>query len=534
MRTHIFDNARSIGKDLMKKLLKIVCMSLAFILIFSMAACGGGGPVIPPPPPPPDTDPGDIPSDDWELIRQKESFAEGSQLRIKFFDGGYGRAWIDAMKEKFEEDYPQVKITLIPSKNEAEFTTLLSTTLDGTPDDIYICHNIPWEKLATQGKIMNLDNVYAAPVYKVEKDDGEERIIRFENRIVSSSLNSAKFWNSALQKYSYYKIPQVQGMGGLAYNKALFDKNGWTIPTTYDELISLCDTISKSGAKNDSGDTVYPFIWSNAVAYMWDSVVFDWWVQLAGMAEYNRFMAFEDKNVFNPEEYPYLKQAWTYWYDMLCANKSWSHPQSLALDHSQANMSFAAGQAAMMPATCWTANEIGYDILEEFGCDIGLIPTPFVEDAKTDDDGNPIRVAYDLAGKDSIVLATKAKNKAVAVEFMTWMAEVENANLFPKHTNGLMLAMNYNYDKLISESELTWEKDMFAIIRDAKRFTAYSASPMVYAAGSPLSAYPEGNYYGEAYEQYPIATRNPDYIFNNVWTMINREWANMRTAVGLS
>jgi len=516
----------------MRRFQKILCILFCLVLLFVAASCEDGGTIDIPKDTPGPSD--DVEIGNWTLIRQKATFSEGSQLRIKFFNGGYGRQWLDAMKEKFEAEYPIVTITLIPSNNEAEFTTLLSTTLDGTPDDIYICHNIPWERLAIQGKIMNLDNVYNSAIYK---DEDTGRIIRFEDRIVASSRNSARFWNESAKKYSYYKVPQIHGGGGIAYNKALFDKFGWQIPKTYDELVALCDTISKSGAKNDVGDTIYPFVWSNAVAYMWDSVVFDWWAQLAGLESVHEFLRYEDKNFFNPQHYPYLKQAWTYWYNLVPAHQNWSHPQSLAFDHLQCNMAFAAGQAAMMPATCWTANEIGVDVLEEFGCDIGLMPTPFVSGAKTDDDGNPIRVVFDLAGKDSIIVANKAKNKAVAVEFLTWMAELENSELFPANTNGLLLGMTYDFDKLIEQSNRTWEKDIFSILKTSWRFTIYSSSPMVYLAGTPLSPYPEGNYYGEAYEYYGDPTkpsRTPDTVFNSVWTMIDRDWDMMRAAVGLS
>lgn len=34
---------------------------------------------------------------------------------------------------------------------------------------------------------------------------------------------------------------------GILYNKDMFDENGWEIPTTWDEFISLCETIEESG-----------------------------------------------------------------------------------------------------------------------------------------------------------------------------------------------------------------------------------------------------------------------------------------------
>lgn len=459
---------------------------------------------------------------------EKQTFAAGTKLRIKFFNGGYGRAWIDAMKAKFEQDYPGVEVILTASTNETDFTTTISTTLDGNPDDIYVCHNIPWEKLSVRKLIMNLDSLYNSVVYTDSKKDNAP--IRYVDRIATSSLNAVRF------NGSFYSIPEIQGAGGLAYNKAMFDKYGWKVPQTYEELTALCAQISAANLKTEEGENIYPFVWSGTTAYLWDSLVYDWWVQIAGMDEFNTFMKYESKDLFDSSKYPALKKAWTYWYNLLCGNQGYSHPQSLALDHLGANVTFASGQAAMMPATCWAANEVGAETLAEFGCDMGIIPTPVVPEAKKDAQGNPIRVAYDMAGKDAFIIAQKGKNKQVAVEFFKWMALEENALLFPQNANGLLLALRYDFNNLIENiAKTTWEKGMFSLLKNSTRFNLYSSSPMVYSAGTPLSPYPEGNFYLEAYENYGTTNeKTPDGVFDGRWDKINKDWDLMRMAVGLS
>ncbi|MDR3318836.1 MAG: extracellular solute-binding protein [Clostridiales bacterium] len=513
----------------MKKIKKSISLAIVIALVLTLLfACA---------PPPPPTGPGDntvpdVIEDDSDregwVSFEKESFAAGSKLRIKFFNGGYGRAWIDAMKTKFEADYPGVEVILTSSNKEADFTSTISTTLAGSnADDIYICHNIPWEKLSVQSLVMNLDNLYNSVIYTDTKNDNAP--IRYVDRIATSSLNGVKF------NGHFYKVPEVQGAGGIAYNKGLFDANGWSIPTTYAEFVTLCQTISGSGVKGTDGKNVVPFVWSGTEAYIWDSLVYDWWVQIAGIDEFNQFMKYEDKNMFNSAEFPALKTAWTYWYDLVAENPAFSHPESLALDNLQSNMAFAAGQAAMMPATCWIANEIGDEMLNDFSCDIGLFPTPFVPEAKKDGENNPIRVTYDLAGKDSFIIAQKGKNKLLAQEFFKWMALEENALLFPQNTNGLLLAIRYDFQNLIDKvATSTWEREMFGLLQNTTRFNLYSQSPLVYSSGSPLSPYPDGNYYLEAVESYGTASpRTPDAVFNGVWTRIDREWDQMLAGVGL-
>ena len=58
-------------------------------------------------------------------------------LNIKFFNGGYGRAWLDEMEKQFEADYPGIDVRLTASTNSSDFQDLLRTELQGNnPYDI--------------------------------------------------------------------------------------------------------------------------------------------------------------------------------------------------------------------------------------------------------------------------------------------------------------------------------------------------------------------------------------------------------------
>ncbi|MDD3279771.1 MAG: extracellular solute-binding protein [Lachnospiraceae bacterium] len=46
-----------------------------------------------------------------------------------------------------------------------------------------------------------------------------------------------------------YQIPISNTTFGIAYNKDVFKQNGWDIPSTLDELYTLCDTISAAGIR---------------------------------------------------------------------------------------------------------------------------------------------------------------------------------------------------------------------------------------------------------------------------------------------
>ncbi len=455
-------------------------------------------------------------------------------LNISYFKGGYGDDWLKEMEAKFEADYPGIDIILKPSTDGSQFQTLLEQKLayPNSPDDIYICHDIPWQYLSSakdsQGNSLIADltnDLYNSTIYYDTKNGN--KAIKFQDLVATSSLPSAMFNNR------FYKVPLIQGVGGIAYNKTLFEANGWEIPQTYDELMALCNTIYNSDATNAAGDKVYPFVFSGSETYLWDGLINAWWQQLAGAEEYKRGWnpGQNDMDIYNPETYPYHKEAYQAWYDLVCLNKDkFCAPGSEGLTYLEADMAFAAGQGAMMPATCWISNEIGADMKESFGCEIGMMAAPLLDGAKTDENGNPITCIYDTAGRDSIVVAERG-NKQLAVEFLKWLAFEENNELFPKNVDGICMAFKYDFDKLTEKyAKDQWAKDCFALLKTAKRDVGYSDSLLFIT--KKTSEYPQGNYIANALET--VGTPNamtPQIIFDNAWAYTQENWAIWCAAV---
>ena len=44
-----------------------------------------------------------------------------------------------------------------------------------------------------------------------------------------------------------YAVPYMANAAGILYNKDIFEEHGWTIPTTWDELMALCEDIQAAG-----------------------------------------------------------------------------------------------------------------------------------------------------------------------------------------------------------------------------------------------------------------------------------------------
>ena len=48
-------------------------------------------------------------------------------------------------------------------------------------------------------------------------------------------------------KKGVYGIPYMSNAAGILYNRDMFEEHGWNIPTTWDELMVLCEEIQKAG-----------------------------------------------------------------------------------------------------------------------------------------------------------------------------------------------------------------------------------------------------------------------------------------------
>jgi ABC-type glycerol-3-phosphate transport system substrate-binding protein len=515
-------------KNFMRKIALVLCLVITGMLC---VACDNGGENINPN----DNEvPDQVDTSDrsgWE----KRNLADPSQflnktLNISYFKGGYGDDWLKEMEVKFEAEYPGIEIVLKPSTDASQFKTLLEQKLaaPNTPDDIYICHDIPWQYLSSLNLIADLTNdLYGQSIYYDTNNDFQA--IKFQDLVASSSLSTAMFNNK------FYKVPLIQGVGGIAYNKTLFDQYGWEIPTTYEELLALCNTIYKSDAVNSDGDKVYPFVFSGSETYLWDGLINAWWKQLAGEEEFKRGWnpGADDMEIYDPSVYPYHLQAYQAWYDLVCLNKDkFVTPGSEGLTYLEADMAFAAGQGAMMPATCWISNEIGADMKADFGCEIGMMAAPLLADAKTDENGKAITCVYDTAGRDSIVVAERG-NKQLAIEFLKWLAFEENNELFPKNVDGICMAFKYDFDALTTKyAKDQWAKDCFALLKKSSRDVGYSDSLLFIT--KKTSEYPLGNYIANALET--VGTANaitPQWVFNETWKYTRENWTTWCVAAGL-
>jgi len=526
---------------MLKKLSKLLIVLVAVALsLTAFVACNGGG----------IHDPiddeywlevdclSDVDTSGWTVRNRPQLSGE---LRITYFDGGFGGDWISAMARRFEEEY-DVTVTLIPRRTG--FHDLMLGELRGlqgqTTSDIYIAQNISWQSFAGQGHIANLDGLFASTVYTDSNSPNSP--VTFRDRIARATIRTSRM-RGRDGNVSHWQVPFVMGVGGLAYDAALFEQHNWEVPETTEDLYNLLRRISSAPlTPARPGGTVAPITWSGSSQYLWDSVVFDWWAQLAGIGREDHaevaqptsimnFNRYETSAQFNPEYWPELKAAWTEWYNLIAIRPAHSDAGFSARDHFAAQQRFIQGHAAMIPAASFLVSELARTPLLAANPEVNIrmMPTPIIAGAREDADGNPIRTSSMLEYNQNIIVAQRAPNKEAAKEFLRFMTERDISLLFPEHTHGALLAHRYDLEELHYNARSDWERSIYEIMKTSLRFSTWSDHP-IYTMTS-AGVWPDAHAYDQAASR--PNTTTPDAVFDRRWNTARNNWNRWLRDAGL-
>lgn len=471
-----------------KQIVKAISLLLAAIGVgVTMAACGGGGPQV-----------------------------NDGTLNIAFYKGGYGEKWARKLAEDFMAENPGITVVAEPDKDLVG--NIPRYLEDGSKYDIFFSHGIEWEVSARMGWLEPLDDLYATEVAEG---------VTVEDRVLDRFLASSKFRGQKDTEERYYKLHWTNGVGGIVYNKKMFEDNGWSVPATYDELVALCNTITKAKipSPGNPDETVKPFVYSKE-DYYWDYLVFDWMVQLCGVDALDEMLKLQTPEVFNPETSEVVKaqkEALSKWTDLVAKVSGNSMTNSIGKPYEVAQSDFINGNAAMMPNAQWLEQEMLAAIDEEV-CVMAMMPAPVLPDAKKGEDGKAIRYSRAVGADDSIVIPAKAPNKELAKKFLAFMCREENAINFSKNTHGVMLGLDYDVEKLNAIPDSTeFMKSVFEINTNSVKYDTYSSSRMR-LDGKIKCEWFTTNGFAPYPEIVKTPTTNLDAIFSDYYNHVKNNW----------
>lgn len=387
------------------------------------------------------------------------------QIYITVQDAGYGTAWLNVIASHFVKDNPEYWVFI---NADAAATSTITTTLNaGVSDslsDVYMMGAKGWQNWALDGWIEELSDVYNA------KPDGEN------SKTVYEKLQP--YWQSYCTtdgktadgvKEGKYVYPWADPVTGICYNEKMFKEYNWAVPETVDELIALCEQI-----KEDTNGEIAPFSLYNGYA---QHLVYTYWMQLSGIDGIKEFFSFPSPEAWNPDTQPGagMKGALEIFTSILGTDKKNTLAGSIGRNQTEAQLSFIRGEAAMILGASWVESEMREDIKVAENCSIRLMPYPTAGGAKTDANGNALKVTYAAAPEIIFVPAKiESERKERAKEFLAYISGERMLQLSTKYM-GSLRPFEYDLDAIKGEVS-DFINDCIKIKQESETFTRQTTS----------------------------------------------------------
>lgn len=294
-------------------------------------------------------------------------------------DGSYP----DNMITAFEKKYPNIKVNLeVGSQNVDEYLeTQKVKLLSGKDVDVTSVRAESYKNYVNAGYLMDLT--------------GEPYLNNFSNDYVKQITVGGKV----------YGVPYAMDVYGCIYNKTMFEKNGWKVPSSYEDFQSLCKKIAATG------------ITPTVQGYK------DSWPLAQDIELFMNPVVVADPEIYSKIDSGKAKYTDKGFVDAVTRMNDFFHSpavskQNMALTYDQSAAYFASGKAAMIMHGEWIMDSIK-SAKPDF--EIGVCPAPLNKQ------GTPQRGVVAITSTQCIAKNTQHPKEAKLFE--EYMSSVEGASL---------------------------------------------------------------------------------------------------------
>lgn len=362
----------------------------------------------------------------------------GEEITLKVFsnlpDRKTGQGLVEQMIiDEYQEANPNVKIEVEALDEEAYKTKFKAYAMDGMPDVVSI-----W------GQPSFLDEVLEAGVL-AELNEADYADYGF----ISGSLEGFK------KDGKLYGLPRNTDIMLYYYNQKMFDDNGWKVPTTYEELMSLCADIKNAG--------ITPIAMDGGDGWPMACFLTDMMVRVAGTDAANVYKTAIATGDFSAPE---IKQATQLLVDSAAAGMFQTGYDSQ--DGGTTKNLFTNGQAAMYYMGSWeTSMAVNEDIDAEIRDNIRAFTMPPIADGKGG--------ANDIAAWNGGGYAVSANSavKEEAIKFLNYMYQPDKLSKYGWENGVGLSAQDQSAYMTGDESDL--QKQVVDILKSA---TSVSGTPI--------------------------------------------------------
>lgn len=330
---------------------------------------------------------------------------EDAELEIVIFNGGLGTKYAtDVHIPSYKKKFPKANVKF--SQTEEIATVLQPRFTSNTPPDMV---NNAGSKLMDQGalvqagQVQDLTELFDAP----SLDDPNKKV---RDTLIPGTIEQGTFNGKP------YVLNYAFTVFGLWYDSALFERNGWTPPSTWADFTALCDKIKAAGI------TPYSYAGANAAYYQY-LVILTSAAKIGGPDVLKNIDNLED-GAWQADAVRKAAEAWA------GIGAKYCDKAHLGLKHTEVQLQQNQGKVAFYPSGSWLENEQAKDTPPGFK--YAVMPVPSVTTA----DKLPSTAIYAAAGEMYFV-ASKGKNPRGGMEYLRHMLSKAGAKGFTELTKVL-------------------------------------------------------------------------------------------------
>lgn len=331
--------------------------------------------------------------------------SEIKELNIAIFEGGYGPEYWNEIVNAYETARPDVKINMQISPKIGDIIRP-QIVAGNVPDFISMNDNDQSGLLAAMIKEKTLMDITDSFDQKAWNSDEA-----LKDQILDGILKSAK--SSPYGDGRIFLAPFNSSPMGLVYNKTLFEKNGWSLPETWDEFFSLGDKAKEQGISLFTYAGIYP-------GYI-ESFLFPAIASVIGLDGFDKIMNYEDSAFDNDAVKSVLENI------QKIASGGYLLSGTVALNHTQSQTDMMNDKALFIPNGVWIENEMA-DAPRSEGFKFSMIPAPVINKGDTQ---------YIMTSVEQFSIPAKAKNPELTKDFLRFLYSEESIKLFAEKANGI-------------------------------------------------------------------------------------------------
>ena len=346
---------------------------------------------------------GDLPFEVAPEAMNPLGLEAGANVEGIFFEGGFGRSYIDNAADIFRALHPDNAMSVEGIQQVSEI--LRPRFIAGNPPDVIDnsgAFHIPMDSLVADEQLADLAPLMAAPALDTPGKTFAETL--FPNSQADGVFNGRQL---------YLNIAYT--VSGIWHSQSLFEDKGWDYPMTWTGMLDLCETIKSDGIAPWTYQGKFP-------QYM----VFGCLMHLIHKTGGIQAIKDIDNLVDDAWKSDAVLQAVSMMHQL--ADLGYIMPGTEGLTHTESQAEWLQGNAAFIPCGTWLENEMRELTPEGFDMVIKPVPGP-------DESSYHSLVAW--PGEPYIV-PVNAANVVGGMEFMRCMLSKANAQFFAKEISAIM------------------------------------------------------------------------------------------------